>query len=93
MPGEFERHLRESGFSGVRFADVTANVRPSARRMRRLALATWPLHRALRLLGLRGAAQEGNFAAALRQSRIFELEMARYGIFWARKPVHPGGRV
>lgn len=86
VPAEFGDYLNEAGFRSIRFQDVTPHIMPSSRRLRRIALWTYPMQRIMAWLGLRTAAQTGNFYTALNQHRIFHEGLACYGIFTARKP-------
>lgn len=85
-PEDFEGYLRDAGFGEIRFEDATAKIMPSARRLRRIALWTYPMQRVMAWLRLRTAAQSGNFYTALNQFRIFDDGLACYGIFAATKP-------
>lgn len=85
-PEEFRRYLQDSGFTNIRFEDATARIMPSARRLRRIALWTYPMQRVMAWLRLRTAAQSGNFYTALHQFQIFDRGLACYGIVVAGKP-------
>ncbi len=84
-PEEFSADLATSGFQDIRFAEVTANILPSARRLRRIALFTYPMQQIMVWLRLRTPAQSGNFYTALNQYRIFSEGLACYGVFCAVK--------
>lgn len=84
-PEEFQDGLHGAGFVDVGFTDVTANIMPSARRLRRIAIWTYPMQRIMAWLGLRTPAQSGNFHTALNQFSIFHDDLACYGIVTARK--------
>jgi tocopherol O-methyltransferase len=86
VPAEFEGYLSVAGFRSIRFRDVTPHILPSSRRLRRIALVTYPMQRIMAWLGLRTAAQTGNFHTALNQQRIFGEGLGCYGIFTAHKP-------
>jgi tocopherol O-methyltransferase len=57
------------GFHGVDLVDITANVRPSLRRLHRMAALAWPGAQLLQALRLRTAAQHGNLRGARDQYR------------------------
>jgi cyclopropane fatty-acyl-phospholipid synthase-like methyltransferase len=85
-PEEFQQSLRDTGFTGIRFTDATSNIMPSARRLRRIALWTYPMQKVMAWLRLRTAAQSGNFYTAMHQFHIFNEGLACYGIVVAEKP-------
>jgi tocopherol O-methyltransferase len=84
-PEEFSAYLATSGFRDIRFADVTASILPSSKRLRRTALLTYPMQKIMTWLRLRTPAQSGNFYTALHQYRIFTENLACYGVFCAVK--------
>jgi ubiquinone/menaquinone biosynthesis C-methylase UbiE len=73
------------GFRDVRFADVTANILPSATRMYRLALMAYPLEKLMEWLRLRTDTQRKNFATAIKQHDVFSGRWAGYGMFVGQK--------
>ncbi len=77
---------RQAGFGDVRLADISANVRPSLRRLYRLAALVYPLHTALRLLRLRSEVQQGNVRGARDQWRTFRRRLWFVGILSATRP-------
>jgi cyclopropane fatty-acyl-phospholipid synthase-like methyltransferase len=85
-PDEFTRYLQSAGFGAVCFRDVTVHILPSSQRLYRISRLTRPLQKIMAVLGLRTAAQSGNFYTALNQYRIFRDGLACYGIFRADKP-------
>lgn len=87
-PDEFQAYLDTAGFEAIRFIDATAHIMPSARRLRRIAVMTYPMQKLMAWLRLRTAAQSGNFYTAYNQYRIFHEGLACYGIVTARKPGH-----
>lgn len=91
LPEEFRQYLRDTGFTEIHFEDATERIMPSARRLRRIALWTYPMQRVMALLRLRTAAQSGNFFTALNQFHIFSEGLACYGIVAARKPADAAG--
>jgi tocopherol O-methyltransferase len=62
----------EAGFGDIDLVDITPHVRPSLRRLYRIARLLWPLALALRAVGLRSATQHGNSRAARDQYRALE---------------------
>lgn len=89
-PEEFQQYLRETGFTDIRSEDATPKIMPSSRRLRRIALWTYPMQKVMAWLRLRTPAQSGNFYTALYQYRIFHRGLACYGIVTARKPAGTG---
>lgn len=85
-PEEFQEYLGQTGFTGIRFVDATVRIMPSAKRLRRIALWTYPMQKVMAWLRIRTAAQSGNFYTALHQYRIFHDGLACYGIVVAVKP-------
>jgi tocopherol O-methyltransferase len=84
-PDEFRGYLEEAGFRRIDFRDGTPNIMPSARRLHRTALLTWPMQKLMAWAGLRTQAQSGNFYTALNQYRVFRDGLGCYGIFCASK--------
>ena len=84
-PQGFSADLAAVGFQDMEYTDITENVMPSARRMRRMAVVTTPIQTLLSVLRIRTAAQTRNYRAALHQLRIFEDGISSYGLFSARK--------
>jgi tocopherol O-methyltransferase len=70
--GELVDCCREAGFGDIDLVDITPHVRPSLRRLYRIALVLWPLALALRAVGLRSATQHGNTRAARDQYRALQ---------------------
>mgnify|MGYP001224377150 CR=1 FL=1 len=64
---ELARWAEEEGFDGVSLLDITANVRPSLRRLYRLATLAWPVASAAHALGLRSDTRDGNTRGARNQ--------------------------
>lgn len=85
MPDEFQAYLTESGFSDIRFSDITPRILPSSRRLYTTARLTWPMQKIMGWLKLRTPAQTGNFYTALNQYRIFADGLGCYGVFCATK--------
>lgn len=84
---EFTGAAHQAGFSDVRLEDVTANVRPSLRRLHRLALALYPtgvvLLRPLRLITDK---QLTNARSSLEQYQALQRDLWFYGIVTAAHP-------
>ena len=76
-----------SGFEDVRMRDVTRQALPSMRRLRRLALASYPLALLMRAVGIRSAAQHGNLKAARLAWPAHKRCLWFIGIYSATKPV------
>jgi len=85
-PEEFESWLSEAGFTPVAFNDITPHILPSSRRLQQTARLTWPMQTVMGWLGLRTAAQTGNFHTALNQYHIFADRLGCYGVFVATRP-------
>jgi cyclopropane fatty-acyl-phospholipid synthase-like methyltransferase len=84
-PDEFRSYLEQSGFQEIRYADITANILPSSKRLYRTAQLTYPMQKIMGWLKMRTPAQTGNFYTALNQYRIFSKGLACYGVFCAVK--------
>jgi tocopherol O-methyltransferase len=82
---EHQRALAAAGFGPAQIEDVTAHIRPSARRLHRMARWAYPAAVVLRQLGIRSAVQHGNVIAALRQYQVLGLDGWWYGILSATK--------
>jgi tocopherol O-methyltransferase len=82
---EHQRALVAAGFGRAKIEDVTAHIRPSARRLHRMARWAYPAAVLLRQLGIRSAVQHGNVIAALRQYQVLEQGGWWYGIVSATK--------
>jgi len=83
---EHREHAAAAGLVDVALEDYTAYVRPSLRRLYRIAFTTYPLALTARCLRMRTAVQHGNTRAALVQYRSLERGDWRYGILSATKP-------
>jgi tocopherol O-methyltransferase len=79
-PDEFTAAAGENGFTHVRFDDVSAQVRPSSRRMHRLMRVLYPLGVARRALGLFTDVQLANRRSALDQYRVVRRGLLVYGL-------------
>jgi cyclopropane fatty-acyl-phospholipid synthase-like methyltransferase len=89
MPNEFTDAAEKSGFASVKFKDVTAHVRPSSRRMYRLACVLYPLGVARRMIGLFTDVQLANRRSALDQYRVVQRDLLVYGIITATRRDQP----
>jgi tocopherol O-methyltransferase len=77
---EFERWLREVGFSRVRWMDKTALILPTAKRVYRLGKSLLPVSRLLAHLGVR-AFRVSHMRAFINQYFAFRDGLGAYGIF------------
>ena len=75
-----------AGLADARLDDVTAHIRPSARRLYTMGRWLYPGAATLHRLGTRTAIQHGNVRAALRQYQALEHGGWWYGILAATKP-------
>jgi len=76
--------LLGAGFTGVRVNDITANVRPSLRRLYTLTTLLYPGEGLLRGLRLRSAVQHGNAVGARTQWTALQRGLWLYGLVTAR---------
>jgi hypothetical protein len=83
---EHRAHAAAAGFVDIALEDYTACVRPSLRRLYRIAFATYPLALTARGFGIRTGVQHGNTRAALVQYRSLERWDWRYWVLSATKP-------
>jgi cyclopropane fatty-acyl-phospholipid synthase-like methyltransferase len=82
---EHRRHALEAGFSDIGLRDITANMRPSLRRLYALSLAGVPTSRVLHKLRLRGAVSHGNVLGSMYQYRALRCGSWAYRILCARR--------
>jgi tocopherol O-methyltransferase len=80
---EFEGWLLTAGFSEVQFKDITANVRPSLRRLYVMTTLLYPGAALLHALRLRSSVQHGNLVAARTQWTALQRGLWRYGLITA----------
>jgi tocopherol O-methyltransferase len=85
-PEEFHRHLSAAGFADVVYRDFTQAIRPSARRLYRLALPALWFDGIARRISLRTKMQSANARAARDQFRALQKSLWQYGQFLAIKP-------
>ena len=87
---EFTGAARQVGFAHLHLDDVTANVRPSLRRLYRLALVLYPTGVVfLRPLRLIADKQLANARSALKQYQALRRDLWFYGIVTAAAPLEP----
>lgn len=80
---EFRGMLEDAGFDGVAMEDMYDAVRPSGKRMYRLAQLTGPLAKLLELLGVRSEQQTEHVAGAKAQWHALECGAWIHGLFTA----------
>jgi tocopherol O-methyltransferase len=85
-PEEHRAHAVRAGLRDAAVEDYTARVRPSLRRLFRIARVSYPFALTARVLRMRSAVQHGNVTAALRQYEALEQGHWVYGILSATKP-------
>ncbi len=73
----------DAGFGAIELIDITEPVRPSLRRLHRMASVAWPAAVLLRSLRLRSAAQFGNLRGARDQYRALRRGLWFDGILTA----------
>ena len=74
---------QEAGFQDMQLADITSNVRPSLRRLYRLAILTRPGASILYALGLRSKTQHGNMRGAFDQHHALQRGLWFYALLTA----------
>ncbi len=74
---------QEAGFHDMQLADITSNVRPSLRRLYRLAILTRPGAVTLYALGLRSRTQHGNMRGAFDQHHALQRDLWFYALLTA----------
>jgi cyclopropane fatty-acyl-phospholipid synthase-like methyltransferase len=84
-PGEIREACAAAGFSEIKLRDITENVRPSLRRLHRIASVSWPLELLGHRLGLRTLAQHGNARGARDQYRALERGLWLDALMVARR--------
>jgi cyclopropane fatty-acyl-phospholipid synthase-like methyltransferase len=85
-PEEHRAHALAAGLVDVAVEDYSARVRPSLRRLFRIARLTYPLALTARVLRIRSAVQHGNVTAAILQYRALERGSWVYGVLSATSP-------
>jgi cyclopropane fatty-acyl-phospholipid synthase-like methyltransferase len=83
MAHEFIQWSQEVGFHDVRLVDITSNVRPSLRRLYRLAILTWPVTFTLHAVRLRTETQHGNTRGAFNQYHALQRDLWFYALLTA----------
>lgn len=79
----------DAGFVDATVRDLTPGVRPSLRRLHRLAVVLQPFAALLHLLRLRSAVQHGNVLAARRQWQVHQRGLWLHGVVTATRPTEP----
>jgi ubiquinone/menaquinone biosynthesis C-methylase UbiE len=82
---EHGESARSAGFSRIQRLDVTGEVSDSLARLYRHAVACYPIHTLLRLVGLRTQTQHGNIVAARLQYEALRKGLWFYGLLLAHK--------
>jgi cyclopropane fatty-acyl-phospholipid synthase-like methyltransferase len=82
---EIRAECEAAAFREVRLRDITNNVRPSLRRLYRLAALSWPLEVLGHSLHLRSNTQHGNARGARDQYRALERGLWFYALQVARR--------
>jgi tocopherol O-methyltransferase len=77
--------LVASGFTDIVLRDITDAIRPSLRRLYRIAVGLYPVALALRAVNLRNHVQHSNVVAARNQWRALRRGLWRVSLITARK--------
>lgn len=88
---EFCAWTAATGFTDVTVHDLSDAVRPSLRRLHRLASVFLPAATVLRVVGARSAVQHANVRAARRQWQLFQRGLWRHAAVTAVKPTREPG--
>jgi tocopherol O-methyltransferase len=83
---EFDAWTQQAGFVDITWRDITDNVRPSIKRLYKLAMAMYPAGVAMRTMRLRKAVQHANMRGAVNGWRTLRRGLWRESIMAARKP-------
>jgi len=83
MAPEWLEWTHEVGFCDVQLVDMTRNIRPSLRRLYRLAVLTWPVAFILHAIGLRSETQQGNLRGAFDQYHALRRGLWFYALLIA----------
>jgi len=81
---EFREMLVDEGFREVEFENKYDAVLPSARKIYRMTLMTYPIARLLRLLRIRSETQTKHLSAAYQQYKMLKKGVWIHGLFYAR---------
>lgn len=84
-PDDLAALASEAGLVDPQARDVTANIRPSLRRLYALTYIGWPISTMLCLAGLRNPLGHGNVVASRRQYQALRRGLWRYVHFSAQK--------
>jgi cyclopropane fatty-acyl-phospholipid synthase-like methyltransferase len=87
---EHRRNALDAGLAEATVQDVTARVRPSLRRLYRMAKLTFPMALLARRCGLRSPVQHANVVASIRQYQALRGGHWQYGILTAHRPGSEG---
>lgn len=83
---EFLGWMDDAGFRDIRCREITEHVRPSLRRLYRVAMFLYPIGAALHALRLRGDEAHANMRGSVRLWRTFDDGLWHEAIVSARKP-------
>lgn len=83
---EMRTGLADAGFENIEIRDLTAEVRPSLRRLHRYAAMLRPVTALLRVIRVRDRVQTGNNIGARNQWRALQHGAWTYGVITARLP-------
>ena len=83
---EFKNYLKNTGFQNIMLRNVTKNVMPSSKRMYLATIFSYPLAKAMELLGLRTRVEMKNMYSAFYQYSCLKKGLWAYSIFCAKKP-------
>lgn len=82
---EFKRNLEEAGFKNIKVFDKAKEALPSARKIYRMSLLSYPLSRLTEKLRLTPALLTKNNLAGLAQYRIINSGLMGHRVFYAEK--------
>src|SRR5260370_3169260 len=80
---QFLQWAQEEDFQDIQLLDITRTVKPSLRRLYRLALLSKPVAFTLRATKLRSETQQGNFKGALNQYHALQQGLWVYALLTA----------
>jgi len=81
---EFREMLVSEGFREVEFENKYDSVLPSARKIYRMTVITYPIARLLRLLRIRSETQTKHLSAAYQQYKMLKKGVWIHGLFYAQ---------
>lgn len=85
IASEFLALAQSIGFSDCLFRDISKQMLPSMRRLRRLAITFYPLESILRVFRVRSSIQHQNIKSARLQWEAIKLGLWIYGVVYALK--------